>query len=67
MTNKIQLGYGRKESCSRYGVQKYMKIKETSDGIILEDFVKTGAKKCKIETTDEVVIFHSKKRPHKGI
>ena len=44
-----------------------MKIKETSDGIILEVFVKTEAKKCKIETTNEEVIFFSKKRPHKGI
>lgn len=44
-----------------------MKIKETSDGIILEVFVKTEAKKCKIETTDEEVIFLSKKRPYKGI
>ena len=44
-----------------------MKIKETSDGIILEVFVKTEAKKCKIETTNEKVIFFSKKRPHKGI
>ncbi|MBY9013436.1 MAG: DUF167 domain-containing protein [Candidatus Lokiarchaeota archaeon] len=44
-----------------------MKIKETSDGIILEVFVKTEAKNCKIEITDEEVIFLSKKRPHKGI
>jgi uncharacterized protein (TIGR00251 family) len=43
-----------------------MKIKETSDGLVLEVLVKPRSKSCRIEISNMEVLFFCKKPPIKG-
>jgi hypothetical protein len=43
-----------------------MKIEDTKEGLALEVLVKTSSKNCRIEITDNDVLFFSKKPACKG-